>query len=81
VFAGYIQLLDEQHVACTTIAQRPEFIRFGLTDAAILQISAGSMIVLTDDFRLSGYMERWGLPVLNFTHLRTPNLLRQAMIA
>lgn len=76
VFARYIQVLDERQAVSATVAQMPEFTRFGLTDAAILQISAASMIVLTDDFRLSGYMEQRGLPVLNFTHLRTPNLFR-----
>ncbi len=76
VFARYIELLDERNVESSAVARLPEFTRFGLTDAASLQISAGSMIVLTDDFRLSGYMESRGLPVLNFTHLRTSNLLR-----
>jgi hypothetical protein len=76
VFARYIQVLDERQIASATVAHSSEFMRFGLTDAAILQITAGSMIVLTDDFRLAGYMEQRGLPVLNFTHLRTPNLFR-----
>jgi len=76
VFARYIQVLDEREIASATISQTPEFTRFGLTDAAILQISGGSMIVLTDDLRLSVHMEQQCLPVLDFTHLRTPNLFR-----
>lgn len=50
--------------------------RFGLTDAAILAVALGGYLVLTDDFRLAGYMESRALPVLNFTHLRAPNLFR-----
>jgi hypothetical protein len=76
VFARNIQLLDEHAVASAAVARTPEFVRFGLTDAAILAVAQDRYPVLTDDFRLAGYMESRDLPVLNFTHLRAPNLFR-----
>lgn len=74
VFARNIQLLDERPVDSAAVARTPEFVRFGLTDAAILAVAQGGYLVLTDDLRLSGYLASRDLPVLNFTHLRAPNL-------
>ncbi len=76
VFANWIQQLEEQQIASVDVAQTDEFLRFGLTDAAILQVARTGYLVLTDDFRLSNYMESNKLDVLNFTHLRAPNLER-----
>ncbi len=75
-FANWIQQLEEQQIASVDVAQTDEFLRFGLTDASILQVARTGYLVLTDDFRLSNYMESNKLDVLNFTHLRAPNLER-----
>ncbi len=75
-FARFIELLQEQHIPSVMLAGLSEFPRFGLTDSGVLQLARGEMIVLTDDLRLAHHMEQHGLPILNFTHLRAPNLLR-----
>lgn len=73
VFARQTELLKERQIASIDAARTDEFRRFGLTDAAILQVARTGCLVLTDDFRLSQNMESIDAPVLNFTHLRAPN--------
>jgi hypothetical protein len=75
-FGQHIALLAELQILSVDIARVIEFPRFGLTDSAILLAARGGHLVLTDDFRLSQYMESQNLPVLNFTHLRSPNLFQ-----
>ncbi|RXH56370.1 hypothetical protein GRAN_3227 [Granulicella sibirica] len=41
---------------------------FGLTDAAI-HSAAAETLVLTEDFRLSGFLQTQGIDALNFRHL------------
>ena len=47
----------------------PEFLAFGLTDVSLAQLSSNALIV-TDDFRLSGFLRRKGVSILNFRDLR-----------
>lgn len=68
-----IARLDEQYMASDGIAATPEFARFGLTDAGILQVARDNYLVLTDDFRLSQYLHSVGVDVLNFNHFREYN--------
>ena len=37
---------------------------------AIIDLVKGQYLVLTDDFRLSNYLGKQGIDVLNFNHLR-----------
>jgi hypothetical protein len=76
VFSRIVQRLEERHTPSATIVESPAFLRFGLTDATALRIAHRDVIVLTDDLRLASHMEQESLPVLNFTHLRAPNLLQ-----
>jgi hypothetical protein len=54
----------------------PEIARFGLTDATIRQIAQAGYLVLTDNYRLAGYLDSMNIPALNFNHLRQASLLR-----
>ena len=49
---------------------RSAFIKFGLTDSSIAQLAEGGHLVLTDDFRLSQFLNSKGHAVLNFNHVR-----------
>ena len=69
-FAQAAKIIPEQYVRSSAAAETAAFVRFGLTDAVIARMAAGEVLVLTDDFRLSQYLERSRLPVLNFNHLR-----------
>ncbi len=53
----------------------PAFPKFGLTDTGIVHSARGRFLVLTDDFRLAGYLQRQGIDVVNFNYLRTAYLL------
>jgi rRNA-processing protein FCF1 len=70
-----IPLLEERYTASKTIASGAPFVRFGLTDSAVLHHARGQYLVLTDDFRLSQYLQHEGVDVFNFNHLRFDVLL------
>ncbi|HET6567359.1 MAG TPA: PIN domain-containing protein [Rhodothermales bacterium] len=65
-----IKLLEERFHASTALSASPEFARFGLTDLAVLHEARGQLLVLTDDFRLSQYLQHANLAAINFNHLR-----------
>jgi hypothetical protein len=75
-FARGLILLEEHYIPSVEIARLPEFARFGLTDATIRQIAQAGYLVLTNDFRLAGYLDSTNIPALNFNHLRQANLFR-----
>lgn len=70
-FSSGIALLEEESMASTTVARMQEFIRFGLTDTGIVHVSKEKHLVLTDDFRLSQYLQSAGVDVINFNHIRS----------
>jgi rRNA-processing protein FCF1 len=70
VFSHEILSFQEDFVASRQLAELPEFIRFGLTDAGVLQTARDRYLVLTDDFRLSQHLVKAGLDVINFNHIR-----------
>ncbi len=71
--AAGLSSIDESHTQATTLAGETTFIRFGVTDTAIFHEARGHFLVLTDDFRLSQYLESQKVDVLNFNHLRQYN--------
>lgn len=58
-------------MASRDVAQMQEFVKFGLTDTGIIHLTKGKYLVLTDDFRLSQYLQSAGVDVVNFNHIRT----------
>jgi hypothetical protein len=68
-FAAVIPLLDERHVPSAATAADPRFVKLGLTDTSLFAHGAG-LLILTDDFRLSGHLTAAGLDSINFNHLR-----------
>ena len=70
LFRSQIALFDERPVTSKVASEHPCFERFGLTDAAIRILSAEQMLVLTDDFALSGYLTSEGIDCINFNHIR-----------
>ena len=51
-------------------AERKEFVRLGLADAALLEIAAKDVTLLTTDFDLYNTALAKGAQALNFNHLR-----------
>lgn len=69
-FATKIDLLDECYVQSTEVGRAPEFVQFGITDVGIQQLANKTYLVLTDDFRLSQYLQSQSIDTINFAHLQ-----------
>lgn len=61
--------LRERWTPAAELAKMPEFAAFGITDAALTDLSTEALIV-TDDYRLSGALRSQCVSVLNFSDLR-----------
>lgn len=72
-FRRAIELISEEYTPGSEIAATNEFARFGITDAAIVRHAKSKYLVLTDDFRLSQYLQANGADALNFNHIRRLN--------
>lgn len=68
--AGEIATLDERYVQSAAAAATAPFPRLGLTDAGIALLAREAILVLTDDLKLAGYLEKAGVDVINFNHVR-----------
>jgi rRNA-processing protein FCF1 len=69
-FGKKISVMEENYINSHEASLRGEFIKLGLTDTAILMLATEQYLVLTDDFRLSQNLQRKGLDVINFNHVR-----------
>ena len=67
-FAINIAQFDEVLTAATDICQEDAFNPFGLTDAA-LQNASKDTLILSEDFRLTGFLLSRGVDALNFRDL------------
>lgn len=68
--AAGIGTFVELYIPAVEIVPMEEFRRFGLTDAGIISNPLSPYLVLTDDFRLSQYLQSKGRDVVNFNHIR-----------
>jgi len=66
-------VLREKWIPATELAGMPEFVAFGITDAALTKLSSEALVI-TEDHRLSGVLENQGIHVLNFSDLRKMQL-------
>ena len=73
IFRRATETLQEYYRSSKETAASDCFAGYGLTDAAILEFSKGQYLLLTDDFRLSGYYSAHGGDVVNFNHIRIFN--------
>jgi len=71
-----IAAFDEHYVTSREAVEAAEFSRLGLTDAAILSCATQDLTVLTDDIHLYLALERRGVEVINFHHLREASWLQ-----
>ncbi|HEX6623904.1 MAG TPA: PIN domain-containing protein [Pyrinomonadaceae bacterium] len=73
VFAQRLAVLEEHYVESKTASSHEYFDRFGLTDSGIISLVQGNYLVLTDDFKLAGYLQKINVDVINFNHIRSIN--------
>ena len=67
--AAYAVSSRETHVPTAQLGANAETVRFGFADAALCQLCRES-VVITTEYRLSGYLADQGKQVLNFNNLR-----------
>lgn len=65
-----IPSLHELSISSTQLSDDEAFLKFGIADTAIRKVAEDSYLVLTDDFRLAGYLDRIGIDALNFHHIK-----------
>ncbi|WP_017324244.1 PIN domain-containing protein [Synechococcus sp. PCC 7336] len=69
-FARAMVNLYELYLESEELVKSTEFSRFGLTDCGILELPVGQYLILTDDLRLTDSLQKRGVDVVNFNHLR-----------
>jgi hypothetical protein len=69
-FAGFVKVLPEHAAPSSEVVESPAFLSFGMTDGQITRVAVDHLI-LTEDFRLTNYIQTLGLDAINFNHLRT----------
>lgn len=69
-FISLIDKLDEYSETSKLLSKTDAFARFGLTDTAISHLVDEKFLVLTVDFPLAGYLQKKGVNVINFNHVR-----------
>jgi hypothetical protein len=70
VLRDLIAKSSEVYVPSETAGGRPEFLRLGLADAALLHTSSTEFVLLTDDSKLYVAAINNGSEALNFNHVR-----------
>ena len=69
-FRKLIGIATEHYLPSSKAAVRPEFLRLGLTDAALLDLTPGTASLLTADLDLYLAALAQGSSAYNFNHLR-----------
>ena len=68
-----IELHPEEYIESAKASKRPEFVRLGLVDTAILETCRQGATLLTTDLSLYLAAEHAGYEAINFNHLRDSN--------
>jgi len=69
VFAEGVARLNESYLESTEVVRTDNFTKFGLTDCGIATLAKNKYLVLTDDFKLTNYLENIGIDTINFNHI------------
>lgn len=64
-----LEVFHELHIQAEHITKNESYLKYGISDSGLLELIKEKIVLLTDDYRLSGYAESKGLDVLNFNHL------------
>jgi hypothetical protein len=78
VLQNLIRSATEVPVASKSAAERQEFIRLGLTDAAMLEVTSQEIVLLSTDLALCIAAESTGKLAMNFNHVRDQYLTQSA---
>ena len=72
-FARKVTILEEVYLESRQVCGILDFNKFGLTDSGIAYMLPQQYLVLTVYFPLAGYLQKIGVAVVNFNHIRTLN--------
>jgi hypothetical protein len=70
LLGSLMPVLDEHYVQSREAVGTAEFFRLGLADASILACPSRDLTILTDDIHLYLALQKRGVEVINFNHLR-----------
>ena len=71
IFAQHVVLLaDEYMPSVQSLAEKPEFVQFGITDTSVVEVAAEPYLVLTTDARLNAHLAQKGIASLNYNNFR-----------
>jgi hypothetical protein len=73
IFSKIITRVEENYMPSKQVSDTQELYKFGLTDSVIFYLAKGNYLLLTDDFRLSQYVESKHYDAINFNHIRMLN--------
>jgi hypothetical protein len=71
IFTALVKTTNEQYIASSQGVDRDEFVRLGLTDSVLLDVTSLPYTLLTDDLDLYLAAAHRGYSAVNFTHVRT----------
>ncbi|MFN6569753.1 PIN domain-containing protein [Dendronalium sp. ChiSLP03b] len=69
-FAQNVTRLNEHYIKSLDAVTVDRFVKFGLTDCGILTLARGKHLVLTDDLKLTNYLQSLDIDVINFNNIR-----------
>ncbi len=70
-FSEQVELFREGYRESSEISKSSSFIKYGLTDTGIIEgAMKNELLVLTDDFSLSGYLNSLKVDAINFNNIR-----------
>ncbi len=67
---SFIRIVVEEHTSAASIVDETFFPEFGITDTAMLAISSGKYLVLTDDGPIYGFLLNHGVEAISLSTLR-----------
>jgi rRNA-processing protein FCF1 len=70
VFAQGVARLNESYLESQEVVKTESFTKFGLTDCSIVNIAKNKYLVLTDDFKLTNYLQKIEIDTINFNNIR-----------
>ena len=71
-----LQELNEKYEDSRKLILIYSFMKFGLSDSSIDNLCQSSVIAITVDFPLFGYLLSRSYPVINFNHIRSDHTLK-----
>jgi hypothetical protein len=62
--------LEERTVGSRELCEDDAFNELGVAETSIVKVTTEPCLVLTDDFHLSGYLDKIGVDAVNFRHIK-----------